>query len=65
MTTPHDIKPELLCKNNQLVIRWPTNSTFNGIMETLPADIDAILSNNIAAAGTDIFKMIVTTRMPP
>ena len=65
VTYPEDIKPELACDNNQLVVRWPVNSTYNGNTPSVPASVSSGLLKKIAAAGKNILKLVVTTHTPP
>ena len=65
VTNTQDVKPELLCEDHQIVIRWPSDTMYSGTTATLPADVADRLLQNIATAGKDIFKIVLASHSPP
>ena len=63
--TPHSMQPEVLCVNDQLVVRWPTDTIYGGNTASVPADVAARLSKSVSVSGIDAFKMVVTNQIPP
>ena len=62
---PHGIRPEVLCVNDRLVVRWPTDTIYSGNTASIPAEVAARLSESVSVSGRDAFKMVVTNQMPP
>ena len=62
---PHGIRPEVLCVNDQLVVRWPTDTIYGGNTASVPADVATRLSKSVSVSGIDAFKMVVTNQVPP